>query len=401
MSCEQAVSAALTQLTQIETLIAAVTAACQSENDTAGEQMAADALASVKLAEKMLGDISADCAADAPMPMAVPSPDILASSVSPIASNFSVGQYIATGSKIPPSAAPDIVGAFRMAGNVARYSYDDPMVYPGQQGVSHLHEFVGNTAVDYTTTFNSLRTTGNGTTQGGPVNRSGYWAPALLLGNDIRVPDYWNIYYKRVPSTSSHLPVGASVAPLPTGLRMKSQNVTYKNATTGVSGSFDAVLASIQVGQQFCVTVEFPNLWDGQRIDCADHMAHMSVPVWDGNQGKFIAPAGYGSLIPTITLFRFYTRQAGEDFTIAEFSSDRMMNAAPGSTGHADYWEAWDRPTFTAIEANALEKLLNCSDGQIGDGRQLKRPSGFTFDQTPTRITLSDVTTTAPKVLIP
>jgi hypothetical protein len=182
---------------------------------------------------------------------------------------------------------------------------------------------------------------------------------------------------------------------------MKSQNVTYKNATTGVSGSFDAVLASIQVGQQFCVTVEFPNLWDGQRIDCADHMAHMSVPVWDGNQGKFIAPAGYGSLIPTITLFRFYTRQAGEDFTIAEFSSDRMMNAAPGSTGHADYWEAWDRPTFTAIEANALEKLLNCSDGQIGDGRQLKRPSGFTFDQTPTRIALSDVTTTAPKVLIP
>src|SRR5437773_1769395 len=34
---------------------------------------------------------------------------------------------------------------------------DDPIVYPGQPGASHLHDFFGNTSVDAASTYSQLR----------------------------------------------------------------------------------------------------------------------------------------------------------------------------------------------------------------------------------------------------
>ena len=117
---------------------------------------------------------------------------------SPIGSNFDIRSQLESVA-VPPSAAPDVVGAFRFICQAAQLLYDDPIVYPGQPGKSHLHQFYGNTGANAYSTYRSLRTSGDSTCMG-ILNRSGYWMPAMLdgKGNVVR-PGGVSIYYKRRP----------------------------------------------------------------------------------------------------------------------------------------------------------------------------------------------------------
>ena len=66
-------------------------------------------------------------------------------------------------------------------------SFDDPIVFPGQPGRSHLHTFFGNTGANADSTAESIRGTGNSTCRGGIANRSSYWVPTLIDIRDKRV----------------------------------------------------------------------------------------------------------------------------------------------------------------------------------------------------------------------
>ena len=127
-----------------------------------------------------------------------------------IPSNFDVTTTLqpswGTGA-IPASNSPDVVGAFRFICGAGQLSYDDPIVYPGQPGKSHLHQFYGNTAANANSTFASLRGSGDSTCNnmgnGTAANRSAYWMPAMLDGKgNVVQPDYTQTYYKRVPDNS-------------------------------------------------------------------------------------------------------------------------------------------------------------------------------------------------------
>ena len=61
---------------------------------------------------------------------------------------------------------------------------DDPIVFPGKPGTSHLHDFVGGASIDAFSTGTSLRA--GGTTCAMPSDASGYWVPALYE-NGVRV----------------------------------------------------------------------------------------------------------------------------------------------------------------------------------------------------------------------
>src|SRR5436190_14331332 len=106
-----------------------------------------------------------------------------------IASNFDVSQSLRPSwgeGSIPKSAAPDVVGAFRFVCTAGQVLPDDPIVYPGQPGKSHLHQFYGNEDANAHSTLVSLRAKGTSTSNCAPlpVNRSGYWMLALLSGSD-------------------------------------------------------------------------------------------------------------------------------------------------------------------------------------------------------------------------
>ena len=122
-----------------------------------------------------------------------------------IASNFDVDSELVPSwgnGNIPKSAAPDVVGAFRFLCAPGQIAYDDPVVYPGQPGKSHLHQFFGNMLANANSTYESLRTTGDSTCNN-KLNRSAYWIPAMLDGKGHVVkPKYVADYYKRLPKDS-------------------------------------------------------------------------------------------------------------------------------------------------------------------------------------------------------
>jgi len=140
-----------------------------------------------------------------------------------IPSNFDVSQQLVaawgTGA-IPSSGAPDVVGAFRFICTPSHEAKDDPIVFPGQPGRSHLHQFFGNSLADANSTYRSLRTSGESTCTNA-LNRSAYWMPAMLNGKGGVVrPDYVSIYYKRRPESDPECQrMGKACVDLPRGLR--------------------------------------------------------------------------------------------------------------------------------------------------------------------------------------
>ncbi len=73
---------------------------------------------------------------------------------------------------------------FRFSCVPSHFSYDDPVVYPGEFGRAHLHMFFGNLDVDADSTSESVVNSGRTSCDGGITNRSAYWIPALFNEND-------------------------------------------------------------------------------------------------------------------------------------------------------------------------------------------------------------------------
>ena len=57
-----------------------------------------------------------------------------------VPSNFNISDELIN-VPLPKSAAPDVVGAFRFVCTAGQVLKDDPIVYPGQPGKSHVHQF--------------------------------------------------------------------------------------------------------------------------------------------------------------------------------------------------------------------------------------------------------------------
>ena len=321
-------------------------------------------------------------------------PPMAGGSITPIASNFHSADLIGKGYSNPvPSAKPDVVGSFRFICTAGQVNYDDPIIYPGEKGGSaHLHQFYGNTKADYSSTYASLRTTGDSTCSN-PLNRSAYWAPALMnaAGQLIR-PDYLSIYYKRRPDGDPMCRKQAADGcfDTPTGLRVVSgfdmkrmneaqpQNKTYHFRCISAGkpsvhrGTTAEAIADCGGAGQIMAAIGFGSCWNGQ-LDSADHRSHLVTPRYVGNTYAE-CPKDHPKLLPQLTQQIAYTieKTDGEVY----FTSDRMsgMKMPGGSTFHADYMEAWDPSVRETWHRFCIGKMLNCSDGELGDGTMLKRP---------------------------
>lgn len=89
-------------------------------------------------------------------------------------------------------------GKLRFLCKFSHVAYDDPIVSPGVPGAAHLHLFFGNTLTNANSTYETLRNSGDGTCDGGPLNRTAYWMPAMLDSSvsKVRVPEYFEWYYQ-------------------------------------------------------------------------------------------------------------------------------------------------------------------------------------------------------------
>ena len=332
------------------------------------------------------------------------SPTLAGAAVIP--DNFDDTQWLEPGE--PPVTSPDPVGAFRFTCMAGQLLHDDPIVYPGQPGKSHLHQFFGNDGADASSDYQSLRTTGGSTctrSTGTSPQRTAYWMPAMLdgAGNAVK-PDWVNTYYKRLPAsdpgcakTSDPAVVGKCVE-MPNGLRFilgynmdtgkggptdvdsadywamgfdcMNRDVANEVSFTGVQHTIADILATgkCPVGAWLRAFVRFPSCWDGKNLDVADHRSHITYGI-----PAVGCPADHPYVIPEIAIQAFFTTDANFLAGKWHLSSDEMMpGTVAGSTLHMDYFEAWSQVLKDLWNSNCIDKHLTCSDGNVGDGRKIK-----------------------------
>lgn len=310
--------------------------------------------------------------------------------VAPIASDFPAAAWLQRAEGPSPVSAPPEPGAFRLICAASHANYDDPIVFPGQPGKSHLHVFYGNTDAGAGSTYQSIRRTGESSC-GNRLNRSAYWAPALLTGQgQIVRPDYIALYYKRLPidDPMCRRMAPGGCAPLPTGLRVVSGydmarmgqpqpenagHVFFRCISPGrPSTHHDALEGAIGDcgGEgQVMAAIGFGACWSGA-LDSRDHRAHLAHGRYRG-QAYAQCDGDHPWLIPEVTQQLAYTVKRSDG--PLRFSCD-MAGMAAGSCFHADYMEGWDPVVRDRFERLCLDRRLSCSDGQLGDGTMLRHP---------------------------
>ena len=292
------------------------------------------------------------------------------------------------------------VGAFRFTcGAEGPLRTDDPLVYPGQPGRAHLHLFWGPTNIDANTTMASLAASvGNSTCNYGPftLNRSAYWAPALLDDKGmVRNADTISVYYKRPMASSPRCTRGSATfqgicVALPNQIRYVfgwdqfKPDAPVQGASWYCTGSgslhfknLDAVFAAgCKAGDTLVADMAAPNCWDGKFLDAPDHRSHTAYASY-GSWGYLRCPTTHPYLIPqneskiawTVTADMFDATTKRSRLRLA---SDHMKaNAKPGETLHSDYMEQWVDEAKRMWTEGCINKGLDCSGGDLGNGLQL------------------------------
>lgn len=225
---------------------------------------------------------------------------------------------------------------------ISHFSYDDPVVFPGEPGRAHLHMFWGNTATDADTTSENILTTGSGSCEGGLDYRVGAWIPAVFNAqNEVVVPEEVFIYYKTFGGPGMRYDL---VQPVPQGLGMLASADTLNFSASLISSGFGdhngQNALSFNVTFPSCVATENGQR-DGQPIldfrdmpgDAANQVnSHVSYPA-DGNEVD--CPLSHPYRFPTPQFIMFFN--ADETGASPYLSSDAQAGAAPLSTLHGDY----------------------------------------------------------------
>ncbi|HEX6707040.1 MAG TPA: DUF1996 domain-containing protein [Albitalea sp.] len=279
------------------------------------------------------------------------------------------GDRVKTTGKMPSTTS---IGAFRVLCNFSHMANDDPIVYPGQPGRSHLHTFFGNAGTNAYSTAESIATTGNSTCNGGTVNRTGYWVPTLVdtRTNTPLKPKSAIVYYK----TGYNGIKPEAVRPFPAHLRMiagDAKNTTAKGPFTWkcVHKSEELHGAGIQncpAGGELWQVVFFPQCWDGVNLDSPDHKSHMSYTV------NKACPKTHPVPLPEITFNITYVVPETDAPTHWRLSSDAYDRSLPaGYSSHGDWFNGWKKDVMETWVKNCDQASKDCLAYLLGDGREI------------------------------
>ena len=231
-------------------------------------------------------------------------------------------------------------GYFAVACGFSHRNQDDPIVYPRERGRSHDHTYFGNSSTNAFSTPASLRAAGR-TTCRLPADTAAYWAPTLLIGGRAVEPLGAVVYYVRRTFARVQLfPAGLKViAGDAAAQRPQSRRVTFWSCGERDASSTVPTCPAYR-GSSLRLTVNFPNCWDGRRLDSADHNSHMAY----SSRGR--CPSSHRAEVPAISVVIYYGVAGGRT---AELASGGDFS------GHADFVNAWDQRTLAAL----VDRYLN------------------------------------------
>jgi hypothetical protein len=214
----------------------------------------------------------------------------------------------------------------------------------------------------------------------------------------VRNADWIAVYYKRPMAGSARCTAGSATLMgncigLPNQLRMifgwdptkpdaplKGGSWYCTGGTKAHYSNLDDVFQSgCRAGDTLVADLVAPNCWDGKHLDTPDHRSHLANASY-GSWGYLKCPATHPYVIPrteskvtwTVTADMYETLSDGSTRSRLVLSSDHMKpGAKPGETLHSDYMEQWVGKAKRMWEENCIDKGLDCSGGDLGNGLQL------------------------------
>ena len=280
---------------------------------------------------------------------------------------------------------------FRIECDFSHFAYDDSIVFPGQQGRAHLHMFFGNTFSNADSTYDSLLNSGASTCNGGALNRSSYWIPAVFnRQGQAQVPSYFVAYYKTLSWQGNY----RHIDEYPEGLKMitgnqlanqpqdaasnlRSIEMSCDIDVRGGSGRYNTnsnLFPRCAAGQasganvnSIKMQIRFPFCWNGRDLYQPDQ-SHVSFP--NATFTSTDCPASHPIVMPSVEFLIFFDIPPGEDTSTWYVSSDVNLDGSikpGGTTLHADWFGAWHRDTVNMWVDNCSNVAgAHCAQGLLG-----------------------------------
>lgn len=230
-----------------------------------------------------------------------------------------------------------------------KYSHsntDDPIAFPGQPGVSHEHDYMGNDSTDAASTYASLQAA---TTQCKvSLDHAGYWIPALFRADGTKIrPTNMNLYYRNGPGGATAFPAGFEMI-------ARASTVNDTGWACGGKRPFLPYIPDCTGKLPIRAHVTFPSCWDGV-FTGGDDSAHVAMAA----QPSLACPMGFPIRLVRIQLNVSY-QGAPKSCPGCYLSS-----GAPSSL-HSDFFNAWDQPEFEHL-VGVINTGTTCHDLRDGD----------------------------------
>ena len=227
-------------------------------------------------------------------------------------------------------------------------SNDDPIVFPGQVGAAHRHEFFGARSTDANSTTSTLER--SATSCELRRDTAAYWVPTIEV-RGIRIAGTLRAYYQRAGKPRAAAP--------PRGLRIlagdpratspQARTVTTRQCVGRGRLAQHVEVPSCQRGERLAAWVKFPDCWNGSSLDSADHRSHMAYAV----RGR--CPAAHPvELMRLALLVTWPVHPTGADLVTL---GDRRL---PATGMHGDFWNAWHMGTLRQLRWDCIEVAAPC-----------------------------------------
>ncbi len=282
-------------------------------------------------------------------------------------------------------------GDFRTMCEFSHFAYDDPIVFPNKPGAAHLHMFFGNTYMNAYSgqdpNNNDVLNKGGSTCNGDELNRTGYWAPAIIDGKtgEVRVPSKILVYYKLFAGYvgdgivypermrfvidkdvlhAAHQARGADQLAFKCNDEFNGNRSNYSEFPIPNCQSNGRQLGSGISTLE--VDVLLQDCWNGQDVtDYKNNVALLSHPCkYDST------PPLHTRQMPNLEYKIIYPIFPGEDTSQWFLSSDvdpmtYNLKGPTGETNHADWWSGWNAEVNKIWVDNCNNKVADCAVGWL------------------------------------
>jgi hypothetical protein len=252
----------------------------------------------------------------------------------------------ATTQEVLPLGPQGVVAQFVVECRFSHAGPDDPIVFPGRPGASHLHHFFGATSTDADSTPDSLRRSPT-TCQSG-ADTAAYWAPALYVDGAPVEPTLLNAYYRPGPGVppedvQAH-PAGLAIIAGDPGAH-GPQPLNVVGWHCGASPVLSPDPPDCPDTTPLALRVTFPDCWDGEHLDSTDHRSHMAL----SQDGR--CPGSHPVPVPQLVVDIHYPVTGTPDLALA---SGTVHSA------HADFFNGWDQAALEREVAACINRSLVC-----------------------------------------